>query len=66
MPNTLKTFTIAPSEGQYLLTIEEDDGSESEFLVTYDQLDLIAEEIDRQLNSDEEEELEVSEEPADD
>lgn len=62
MPSTLKTFTITPSDGQYLLTLEEDDGSESEFLVTYDQLDLIVEEIDRQLNSDEEKELEVSDE----
>ncbi|MBW8911310.1 MAG: hypothetical protein JF564_05360 [Sphingomonas sp.] len=62
MPSTLKTFTITPSEGQYLLTLEEDDGSESEFLMTYDQLDLIAEEIDRQLDSDEEKELEVSDE----
>jgi hypothetical protein len=60
--DTLKSFTLAQSEGQYLLTLNSDDGDETEFLLTYDQLDLIAEEIDTQLNADEEEELSVDEE----
>jgi hypothetical protein len=57
--DTLKSFTLAPSEGHYLLTLNSDDGDETEFLLTYDQLDLIAEEIDTQLNADEEDELTV-------
>lgn len=62
MADTLKSFTLVQSEGQYLLTMHSDDGDETEFLLTYDQLDLIAEEIDTQLNADEEEELTVDEE----
>lgn len=62
MADTLKSFTLAPSGGHYLLTLNSDDGDETEFLLTYDQLDLIAEEIDTQLNADEEEELAVDEE----
>jgi hypothetical protein len=60
--DTLKSFTLAQSDGHYLLTLNSDGGDESEFLLTYDQLDLIAEEIDTQLNADEEEELAVDEE----
>jgi hypothetical protein len=54
---TLKHFTIRAEDGAYLLSIETEDGQTTEVAATFEQLDLISEEIDRVLDEDEEEAL---------
>lgn len=62
MAKTLAHFSIARSGEEYVLTLEDADGESAEFTCDYDQLDLIAEEVDAQLDSDEEEMLDADEE----
>lgn len=52
MAKTLETFTIARAADGYLLTIEDDSGDKLELTATFDQLDLITEELDRALDED--------------
>lgn len=54
MAKTLERFTITRAADDYLLTIEDDAGDTIEFTVSFDQLDLITEELDRALDEDEE------------
>lgn len=75
MAKTLAQFTIArTTSGDYLLSIESDDGETVEIEASYEQLDLIVEAIEERLDSDEEDALitdddadeeEVGEEEAD-
>lgn len=53
----LGQFTIVRSAEGYQLHIEDDDGETLELTATFDQLDLIAEEIERQLDEDEDDDL---------
>ena len=48
----LERFTIARAADGYILTIEDDAGDTSELTATFDQLDLITEELDRALDED--------------
>lgn len=62
MAKTLAQFTItADAEGEYILHIEDEDGDTAEFTASYEQLDLIVEAIEEQLDSDEDDALEVDE-----
>jgi hypothetical protein len=54
MPTKISRFQIDDAEDEYLLTFETEDGSAIELTASYEQLDLIAEAIDAQLDSDEE------------
>lgn len=56
---TLERFSIARAADGYLLTIEDDSGETLEMTATFEQLDLIAEELDRALDEDAEEEDQV-------
>lgn len=66
MAKALARFTITPSADGYELRIEDDSGEALELLATYEQLDLIAEEIDGQLNVIADEVEEADGEDADD
>ena len=59
MAKTLAQFGIKRSGEDYLLTIEDSNGDNTEFTVDYDQLDLMTEAIEEALDADEEEELGV-------
>ena len=62
MARTLSSFTIAADgNGDYLISIEDDDGETTEFTASYEQLDLISESIDDALDDDEEDALGVDE-----
>ena len=61
MARTLTKFTITEAGDDYSLHIEDDAGETIEFTATYDQLDLLVEEIDRHLDEDAEEMDEVAE-----
>ncbi len=52
VPNILKHWVIEPHEDGYHLRIETEEGDVFEFLASFDQLDLIAEDIDRRLDAD--------------
>jgi hypothetical protein len=69
MARTLAQFTITPNgEGDYNLSLEDDDGETMDFTASYEQLDLIVEAIEEQLDTDEEDMLGVEDdedEPAD-
>ena len=66
MARTLAQFSITPdSDGDYTLHLEDDDGETIEFTASYEQLDLIVEAIEEQLDSDEEDALEVDDEDDD-
>jgi hypothetical protein len=54
MTHTLKQFQITSKGEAYTLVIETEDGSTIEVSTSFEQLDLIAEEIDRVLDRDEE------------
>ena len=54
MAKTLSQFTISRSGADYVLHIEDEDGDIQDYAATFEQLDLIAEAIDEQLNTDEE------------
>jgi hypothetical protein len=64
MAKTVDTFLITRTADTYMLQIEDEDGETFEFDVTYDQLELIGEDIERRLDEDEEDALAV--EPDDD
>jgi hypothetical protein len=67
MAKLLSQFTIArTSDGDYLLTIDTDDGETLEFEASYEQLDLMVEGIEEQLDSDEEDALGVDDDGAQD
>jgi len=58
MARTLAQFTITPDgNGDYVLSIEDDDGESFDFTASFDQLDLITEAITEALDSDEEDAL---------
>jgi hypothetical protein len=63
MARTLAQFTITPDgNGDYVLSLEDDDGETVDFTASFDQLDLITEAITEALDSDEEEALGVDDE----
>jgi len=68
MARTLSQFTITPDgNGDYVLSLEDDDGETLDFTASFDQLDLITEAIEDVLDEDEEDMLAVDddeEEPA--
>jgi|GEM_PF-7005098 len=66
MARTLDTFTIARSTEGYLLQLDDEEGETLEFIVSYDQLELISDEIERHLNQDEEDTLAPEDDVADD
>jgi hypothetical protein len=70
MARTLAQFTITPDgQGDYVLSLEDDDGETTDFTASYEQLDLITEAIDEILDTDEQDALGVDEdedEPAED
>lgn len=58
MAKTLSQFTIVrATSGDYMLSIETDDGETVEIEASYEQLDLIVEAIEDQLENDEDEAL---------
>ncbi|WP_340316477.1 hypothetical protein [Rhizorhabdus argentea] len=57
----LTGFEITRRDEDYLIHLNTDDGNTVEIVASYDQMDLIAEEIDRQLDSDEEDALAADE-----
>jgi hypothetical protein len=61
MAKSITQFAITTSEDGYVLQIEDEDGDTTEFGVSFEQLDIIAEAIDEQLNSGEEDELGIAE-----
>ena len=67
MASTLSLFTVTTdAEGDYTLTLEDEDGETVEFTASYEQLDLITEAIEDILDTDEEEALGVdADEPID-
>ena len=68
MARTLAQFTITPDgNGDYVLSLEDEDGETIDFTASFDQLDLITEAIDDVLDADEDDVLAVDddeEEPA--
>lgn len=52
MAKALERFTIARAADGYMLSIEDDSGETIELTATFDQLDLITEELDRALDED--------------
>jgi hypothetical protein len=62
MARTLSQFTITPDgNGDYVLSLEDDDGETVDFTASFDQLDLITEAIDDVLDEDEEDMLAADE-----
>lgn len=58
MAKTLSQFTIVrATSGDYMLSIETDDGETVEIEASYEQLDLMVEAIEERLDSDEEDAL---------
>jgi hypothetical protein len=54
MPSRLATIAVAPDGDDYRLSLTLADGSTIETLVTFEQLDTLGEDIDRQLDADDE------------
>jgi hypothetical protein len=65
MAKTLERFTITRAADGFLLTVEDDAGDTLELNATYDQVDVIAEELEAALDADEDL-LEVDEADNDD
>jgi len=61
MAKALESFTATPTEDGYLIRMEDEDGDALEVVASFDQLDLIVEEIDQYLDVVEEDELAVEE-----
>lgn len=59
MAKALERFTIARAADGYLLTIEDDAGDTLELTATFDQLDLISEELEVALDDDADDMVEV-------
>jgi len=57
MSARISGFEIKVDQEEYLLTFETEQGQTVELSASYEQLDLIAEAIDAQLDSDEEDAL---------
>lgn len=57
MASELKRFTVSPADEGYLIAIETEDGETVEISASFEQLDLISEEIERILDTDEEDAL---------
>ncbi|MEZ0243794.1 MAG: hypothetical protein ACAH11_10495 [Sphingomonas sp.] len=58
MARTLSQFTITPDgNGDYVLSLEDDDGETVDFTASFDQLDLITEAIDDVLEDDDDDML---------
>lgn len=57
MTGPLKHFAITPHGEHYRLHMETEDGETFEAIASFDQLDLISEEIDRRLDADEDQGL---------
>lgn len=66
MAKALARFTISKQDGDYVLHIRDEDGGTLDLRATYDQLDLIADEIDRQLDEDEDDALGLNEDGEED
>lgn len=58
----LTNISITPSDDGYELALEDDEGEAFDVTATYEQLDLLSEEIDQYLDADEEDELSVDDE----
>jgi len=56
MPRTLAHVTIVPEAGSYRLQLALENGDMIDILASFEQLDLLAEEIDRRLDMDDERE----------
>lgn len=52
MLHIIKRFAIVPDGGRYRLHIETENGDAVELLASFDQLDQLAEDIDRRLDAD--------------
>jgi hypothetical protein len=52
MPKTLKAFSVRPAGENYQLRMEDSEGMIFECTASFDQLDTVAEDIDRQLDAD--------------
>jgi len=52
MLKPLTRFSITAHEEGYLLRLETEDGEPVDILASFDQLDLLSEEIDRRLDED--------------
>lgn len=60
MARTLNQFTITPDgNGDYVLSLEDEDGETIDFTASFDQLDLITEAIDDLLEDDEDDMLDA-------
>lgn len=59
MARVLDSFSVARSTEGYVLQIEDEDGESVEFLVSFDQLELMVEEIERHLDEDEDDALPI-------
>jgi hypothetical protein len=59
MAKGLVQFSIANDGSDYILNIEDEDGDTTEFTVSFEQLDLIAEALEEHLNADEDSALGV-------
>ena len=59
MIKTLAKFTIKPIGDDYRVHIEDSDGLALDFVATFDQLDDLGEEIDRNLDRDEDNERSI-------
>lgn len=57
MTRPLKRFAITPYRENYRLHMETEGGETFEAIASFEQLDLISEEIDRRLDADEDQEL---------
>lgn len=65
MARTLNQVTITPDgNGDYVLSLEDDDGETTDFTASYEQLDLITEAIDELLDEDEDDILGADEDEA--
>lgn len=64
MAKLLERFSVARAADGYLLTIEDDSGDTLELTATFDQLDLITEELDRALDEDADDETMLDDEEA--
>jgi len=52
MPQVLDQFQIEPDDGRYRLRFTLKDGEVLKILASFEQLDMLAEEIDRRLDTD--------------
>ena len=60
MARTLAQFTITPDgQGDYTISLEDDEGETIDFVASYEQLDLVVESIEELLDADEEDALAV-------